>query len=327
MGISFSEASDNGLISKRTLNLIPDKCKCGADIQFSNSFYTLYCINNKCEYKMSGILSNACKSMGINVETDTLIELASILKISTAYQLFMLKDAVESNIIDKNEINGLKELVQNIEIVKQKEYLLYEAVEFCGIQEISSIAYKLFFGFNSIDEAYAEIEAGQIAFVNEHLGIKSPDNTILSVEIFNKLMSIKDQLIFCETQLKIKKHKNIIRIAINDNILPFINKNELLDYMNDRYKKYTFLLITSVSDSTDILVYNGVSTNIKYRAASAINDKYIAKLMNNNILELKDVGKQLDGKLKPLGCKIYIDSLSNILKHLDSIVFGDKHGK
>lgn len=317
MGITLSEALKNELITAQTYKTIP-KCECGSIFEFSDSMKALICTNKDCIYKTIHRIELFCEKLGIDTNKFDMIQLVKSLKIVTPYQMLMLDSAYTKNVVNIRSIQGINELLQNIKRVKEREYFISNIVELCGIRTIENIAYKIFDGFNSIEDAFNEIETGQLAFLNERLGIKSSDSSIISVEIFNILKDIKEELIFGETQLKIKEHTNIIRIAFSDNILPFINKSELIDYLNYKFK-YKFVVATTVGENTDILIKNVDSNNSKYRTAKIINDKHIANAMNNNGVSFNDIGKKVEGELKPLGNKIYIDTLSNVLDRLEEL--------
>lgn len=317
MGITLSEALKNELITAQTYKTIP-KCKCGSIFEFSDSMKALVCTNKDCVYKTIHRIELFCEKLGIVHSKFDIMQLVKSLKIVTPYQMLMLDSAYAKNVADIRNIQGIDELLQNIKRIKEREYFISNIVELCGIRTIENIAYKIFDGFNSVEDAFNEIETGQLAFLNEHLGIKSSDSSIISVEIFNILKSIRDELIFGETQLKIKKHTNIIRIAFSDNVLPFINKSELISYLNYKFN-YKFVLATTVGETTDILIKNIDSNNSKYRTAKIINDKHIADSMNNNGVSFNDIGKKVDGELKPLGNRIYIDTLSNVLERLEEL--------
>lgn len=318
MGISFKEATQNKLISDNIIKIIPTKCRCGKPLEFNDSLRELKCTDKHCIYNLLDRLIEFCIKANLQIKENELKSLATKLKIVTPYQLLMLDEVMQEGIIDNNDIHSLNDVAQTIQEIKQKDYNLYNIAELCGILTIERVAYKIFNGFVSFEEAFEEIETGQISFINERLGIKSSDSSILSIEVYNKLLSLKEELIFGETQLKIKElNKKRLKIAFTDSVSPFVNKGELIDKFNNTYNYY-FTLVTTITESTDILVKNSLDTNTnKYRAARLINDKFIADSMNNGDITLKDIGKTEKNKLKPIGSKIYIDTLENVTLRLE----------
>lgn len=324
MGIKFNEALRNDIISLKTLKMIPNKCECGHEYELSNSMKTLVCTNKNCKENIVRRVKTFCNKLGLNIETQDIRDITDKINIITPFQLLIIEDAVEHNIVTESDIHDLKDFIQSIKNIKEKEYFLYNIVELCGIKEIEKVAYKIFDGFSSFDEVFDEIESGQIAFINERLGIKSSDSSIISVDIYNKIISLKEELMFAETQLKIKKYdKKILYIAFCDSIIPYVNKSELIDFLNDRYN-YKFVVVSNINESTDILVKNFDGNNSKYRAAKIINDRFIAESMNKGEITLSNIGKTKEGELKPLGSRIYIDELINILKRLNTIKWGEQ---
>jgi hypothetical protein len=93
--------------------------------------------------------------------------------------------------------------------------------------------------------------------------------------------------------------------------------------MNYKYN-YTFVPVTTIAETTDILIRNSANSGSKVRTARLINDKHIAELMNKGEINLSDINKKVDTDLKPAGCSIYIDSIENVLNRLDYLKELDK---
>lgn len=323
MGISFEEAIKNNIITPQNIQYIPTKCKCGANLEFSESFKHIQCTSENCKMIIVNRIENICSKIGMQFNQSDILKIVDKLKLITPYQILMLDKALEEKLINKNEIQSLTDNIQILKEFKDKEYYIYNIAELCGIEDISKVAIKIFDGFESFEDAFEEIEIAQVSFINERLGIKSSDSSILSVDIFNKLIALKEELIFGETQLNIKRYKKkLIKISFCDNVLPFINKSELLNYLNYKFD-YKFSICTAITESTDILIKNADGNNNKYRSAKLINDKYIADSMNKGELVLNDIGKFKNNQLKPIGSSIYIDTLENVINRLHSLESSD----
>lgn len=318
MSISITEAENNKLMSSRAISILPKKCLCGSELSFSDSLKKLQCSNTNCKAAILYRCNTFCKKTDLNITESELIGLIEKLSLITPYQLLQLDAVYKENLINKLDIQDIENVIQKLNNIKSSEYFMYQIIELSGIEEINNIAKKLFYGFNSVDEIFEEIEASRVIFFNERLGIRSSDSTIISVEIYNKVMSIQEELIFAETQFKVKKHRNVLKVVFADNnIGKFINKAELLEYLENRYE-YTFLHTSNICNSTDILIKNGGVSSTKARIARTINEKHIAEQINNGSISLNDIGKFEEGKLKPIGSIIYIDTLEHILDRLDN---------
>ena len=172
MGISFKEALQNGLVSSKTLEIIPNKCRCGASLELNDSLRELKCVDKDCIYIIVDRLISFCNKTNTDIKNNELKELTIKLNIVTPYQLLMLDEVYSNNIINRSDIQNIDEVIQNIKNIKNNDYFIYNIAELCGIVNIEKVAYKLFSGFNSFEEAFEEIEIGQVSFINERLGIQ-----------------------------------------------------------------------------------------------------------------------------------------------------------
>lgn len=321
MGISIKEAIENNVISQETMHLLPKMCKCGAPLEFSDSMKEIRCTDEKCKYSIIYRVKEFCKKLHIGFTDSDIEQIVDIFGIVTPYQVIQICDdtIIKSDRFNKLTINDITGKIQNIKNIIQNEYLLYKVVELICLDNISKVAHKLFRGFENIDEAYFEIENGQLSFINERLGIKDQDSSIISLEIFNEIIGIKDELIFAESLFNIKHNsKKRLNIAFADNIIPFINIGELIDYLNYTYS-YNFVHVNVVSQTTDILIRNAASSGTKLRTANVLNSKHVANKMNTNEIKLNDIGKIMNNQLKPIGSVVYIETLETIMNRLDTL--------
>ena len=229
MGITFEDVVNYELLNDSTIKLLPNKCRCGKKLVLSDSMRTMRCIDNNCRYFVVDRINKLNKHLELNISAADIDRLSHKLHWLTPYQLFMLDLSYEDNVIGMSDINNIVDVIRRIRELKSQEWYIYEIVELCGIDSISLVAKKLFDGFESIEQLYDELEQGQISFINDRLGIKSSDSSVLTVGIYNKLIEMKEELIFCETLLKIKKYsEKLIRISFCDNNIPFLNKSETI---------------------------------------------------------------------------------------------------
>ena len=316
MGMSYRELTDNDIISKEVIELLPVNCKCGHEFVFSDSLRKLICSNPDCKYKLIRKMFDLCNRLSIRLRYEDAIEIVSRLNIYSPFQIFYLKDAYENSLIDNSMLPNIEDVLIDIDKAKEKEFKVWELLELSG--EIGEVAKTIGYGFSSVLELYREVENGQLAFVNERLGIETLDSCIFSIDLYNKLLKIKDEVIFAEQMLNIVGYENVVRIAFNDSVYPYINKQECIEKLEQMFNK-TFVHIGTISEDTDILIKNTAITSQKYRAAMLINDAYSADLVNNGEIELQDIGKVREGQLKPIGHKILVGTLENVTKRLNEL--------
>lgn len=298
-----------------SLRFIPKVCRCGQDLELNDSLNLLRCSNTKCHSYTVSRSRYICDKLGLDFSTDDLLNLMDVVDIESPYQLLELDGLRTCGAISDSTVEHLDTVAKKIEDIKNTEVEIYEVLSWCGIESVSIIAKQIAKGFNSFDEFYSEIDRAQVCFINERLGIKSPEACVLAHKIYQSLLYIRDELFYAESLLKIKKHDNRLFIAFNDNCGQYLNKTEVLNYLNDTFD-YMFVHTELVNDRTDILIKHLDQSNYKYRNAMLINEKSIAEKVNSHEIALDEADKFVAGQLKPLGHVIYIDNVENLINRL-----------
>lgn len=316
MSITFNEVIEHELLTKNKIKYLNKKCYCGSDLVFSDDLRVMKCTNKNCIYSKLARFKLFCNMNKINISDKDLINLISKLKLISPYQMLILDTAYDNNLITKDDVANIESIIKYTKQITSKTYELYEVIRLSCIESIYEIAETLFNGYNSVEEAYNDIETNRVSFVNTRLGIKNKETTAMSVFILDRLLEYKDELIFGETLFNINKHLDRVVIVVNDNVDKFINKKDFVSYISNRYNK-TVLLTSNISENTDILIKNFKSSSNKIRAAKIINNNYVAKCVNEEIMMLSDVGKPSRSSYKAIGDKILIDSEDNVINKLD----------
>jgi len=316
MGITLKDVKEYNLIDKDKIKFIGTACKCGSDIVFSDSLRSLICTNRNCEYSKLHRFKLFCKELNLSISDNELLNIIKTLNLISPYQLLIIDTAVKSNMITNKDIKDLDSVIEKIAKIKKATYKLSYVVKLSFIHSLSDVAEKVFYGYNSLDEAYSDIESGRVAFLNERLGIYNTNNATLSVDIFKLLLDNKDELIFGESLFNIETNTESLRIVIGGKSTRFINNDDLVNFLRARYKK-NIVLSNRVCEHTDILIQNFNTSDNKLKIAKVINNNYVAKCINNGIMQLDDVGKQTKSSYKPIGSKILIGTESEIIDKLD----------
>ena len=317
MAFSIDEIKSKHILSDELLSIIPHKCKCGNNLCISNSLNEIVCTSKKCTSALHYRTKKFCEMLNIPLSDQSIDIIIRDVNIISPYQILMLQYMYKDGTVSHFNIPEIQDCIQIINNVVNNEISLANMIKLCGIEEITSVANKLFDNFNSVDDIYEQLYRGQVVFISGQLGL---DNTsiIFAVDIFNKLIKIQDELVFAETQFKIDKNTDkYINVAIIGNTSPLANKSEIIQYLNAKYKMFRFRL-HGIDEHTDILI-NGTNSTDKCRDANIINNRFIAEEMNKNNIELNDIGKFKEGILKPIGAKIYIDNLQNVLNRLEEL--------
>lgn len=324
MGVSLKEVVDNELLSQEVLECIPETCVCGAPIEFTDSLRQIYCSNPKCFYKIAARLEAMGKAMKADGWGEsTCVTVCQEFKFVTPYQVFLLKDLIEEQGITSS-VAAFEKKVNSICDPAKRKVELWQVVKLAGIPSIETIAYKIFNGYDNLDQAFKDIEAGQVAFIAEKLGLKNADGSVMAVNVYNTLMQYKDELLFGETQFEIYKPTGqTLYIAITGGVDGFKNKSEFISYIKSRYKgKVNPMLMNSVTSQVDILIADGDTASNKFKTANRLNDKYLEKGLESGQFTRDQIGKFLrDKDLHPVGEKIFITDSLSVFERLDK-VFG-----
>lgn len=315
MSLSLIDAYNNKVLTDSSLKFMPKVCRCGQDLEISDSLTTLRCSNKNCSSYTVSRSQRICDRLGINLSKDDLLNLIDEIGIVSPYQILEIDNLRYIGRVSYTIIENADTVANKVSDIKNIEVDISEVLSWCGIDSIAKIANQIAYGFNSFDEFFIELERAQVSFLNERLGVKVPETCILTHKIYNEILSIKDELFYAESLLKIKTHTKRLFIAFNDNCGRYINKTEVLRYLNDTFD-YVFVHTELVNDRTDILIKHLDQSNYKYRNARLINERSIAEKVNSHEIDLGDADKFIDGELKPLGHKIYIDSIDNLINRL-----------
>lgn len=317
MSLTRQQVEENGLISDEVLAEIPEVCECGSPIMFTDTVRQIFCSNPMCICKIAFRLEKMAKAMEVDgFGYSTCITLCKAYKMISPFQVFLLENRTDL------ETTGVAAVNKKIEAICNKEkrnVKLWEIVKLCGIPDIESSAAKIFSGYNTMEDAYSDIDRGQVPFIAERLGITNSESSVLAVRIYNNLIQYKGELFFGETQFNvITEEGQSIKMAITGSVYGYKNKGAFVKELNNRYSgKINFMLMSSVSSDIDILVCDADSNSSKFINATKINRKYMEKLIESGEIGADTIGSLAEGSLHRIGEKIIIADHYSIMDRLD----------
>ena len=321
MGFTYKEVAENGLLSEEVLACIPEKCECGADIEFTGTLRQIYCSGPRCLYKIAARLEAMAKAMKVDGWGEsTCITVCREFGLKSPYQVFLLEKEIEKG--RTSSVAAFDKKVAAICDREKRKVELWEVVRLGGIPGIETTAYKIFDGYDSIKEAYEDIEKGQVPFIAERLGIKNSEASVMAMRVYNTLMEYRMELEFAETQFDIYKPTGrTIRIAITGGVDGFRNKSEYIKYINNRYNgNINAMLMSSVTQQVDVLVADGGTSSNKYKTALRVNERYIEKGLRTGQFTEDEIGVLKDKRdLHRIGEKILITDSTSLIHKLDDM--------
>lgn len=328
--ITRSEVAANNLISPEVLNVIPYKCECGADIAFTDSLRQIYCTNPRCHYKVASRLEAMAKKLrGQNGETcegwgeSTCITVCKEYGLKSPYQVFLLEDIVKNG--GTSSVAAFEKKVKSICNPVLRKAELWKVVEYAGIPNIDTIAFKIFGGYHTLSEAYEDIETWQVPFIANKLGLKNADTSVMAVNVYNNLIQYKDELLFGEKQFEIYEPQGeTLYMAITGGVSGFKNKASFVQFLNKRYNgKINVMLMNSVTSQVGILVADGDTGSNKFKNAKRLNEKHLDNLLKTGSINSSDIGKIVKSSdLHPIGELIMIGDSKSVIARLDRVYGG-----
>lgn len=341
MGVSIAEVLENQILSSQVINMIPSRCSCGEEIKFTDDIRSIECNAKGCNNKLVSRIENFSNLTQLNMsKEDIVIMLKKLPRVISPYQVLDLGQAYKQKKISKSVIIGLPDVLKRLDEIKRKSYYVYEIGQLCGIESITKIAKKLFYGFNTVTEFYDNFDKHGVNFISEKLGINSTSILQLGIQVINDIEALRDELQYAETKFSIRKHERVLRVAFSDNeITPYTNRGELIETLNYKFNS-EFIIVSNIDTNTDILIKNKSGKTKRYIEAVRINERLTAECVNSGKFKYKDIGtdKQRKGKdrtdgadnenaalsisdydkdtFKPLGQSIYIGSVEEVTDRL-----------
>lgn len=290
MGITMNEVKQHNLIKDSTLKLLGEQCKsCGGKLEFTNNLKKSYCTNTECKGKVIEKIKNMLSILGIVEINSTFIEDIVIeLDIKSSYSILEI-NARNIKLEGKDKFNEQFKTLLDIEEISLPNY-----VKLSGITNLINIADKLFYGYNSIEEAYIDIEKEQVTLISERLGIKSSSALVLAVYIFNILIKHKDELIYGQQFFNISKNNtDKLKVSIAS-LAGYINKSEFIEYARRLSKKYTIIHTSLVNEFTNILIIDGnKESDNKYKTALLIKNNEMKIMTSKEFMQYLEGGEEL----------------------------------
>ena len=320
MGITYQEVVENNLISEDILDCIPQFCECGAPVEFTDSLAQIYCSDSRCPYKVAARLEAMAKAMKADgFGASTCITLCKEFGIKSPFQIFLLEDIIKKGPII-TDVAALDKKIASICDPAKRKVELWQVVKLANIPNVDTLAYKIFNGYDTISDAYADIETGQVPFIANKLGIKNSEAAVMAAKIYKNLIEYKAELLFGETKFEVYKPTGkTVYIAITGGVDGFRNKSEFIDYLNNKYSgKINAMLMNTVTTKVDILIADGDTSHRKYSTAIRLNEKYLNKGIESGEINPEEVGlfKNIHD-IHPVGELIFITDSHGVMERLD----------
>ena len=244
----------------RFVEALPDTCEeCGSSLAISETMTGLHCSNPRCKDKLIMRIRAVCRDLGIvDFGESTISKFIDYYGITNHLNFFDLKEGMILS--DEVSLKVSEKVID--QVIKKKDFLLWEFVQVANLPFIQTSARKIFQGYNSLSEAFEDIEEGGVDFIQKKLGIAKEDTVSLqAMKIYTTLMEFKDDLLEGEECVNIisiegKKELNVVcSDQVGGN---FHKKSEFYAYCKELFgDKVHINFLSSVTKSIDYLVWAG----------------------------------------------------------------------
>ena len=244
----------------RFVEALPDTCEeCGSSLAISETMTGLHCSNPRCKDKLVMRIRAVCRDLGIvDFGESTISKFIDYYGVTNHLNFFDLKEGM---ILSDEVSPKVSEKVID-QVVRKKDFLLWEFVQVANLPYIQTSARKIFQGYNNLTEAFDDIEEGGVDFIQKKLGIAKEDTVSLqAMKIYTTLMEFKDDLLEGEECVNIisiegKKELNVVcSDQVGGN---FHKKSEFYAYIKEAFGDVVHVnFLSSVTKSIDYLVWAG----------------------------------------------------------------------
>lgn len=247
-------------LPERFADCLPEVCDvCGSPLWIKESLTELQCSNPRCPDKIAMRISMICDDLNIKYFGDSTIR-----KFMDYYMVTnpMCIFALEKGMVVSDEIS--QEVSDKIinQIVEKRNFLLWEYVMYSNLPYLKTNAKKIFQGYNTLEDAYRDIESGGVDFIQQKLGIKCDGEvSVQAMKVYSTLMEYKPDLFESIVDVNIVNLGNVkeIDVVCSDEVgSGFKRKADFYDYVKENFgDKVHVNFLGSVKKSINYLVWKG----------------------------------------------------------------------
>ena len=264
------------------VDCLPDVCDdCGSPLWIGETLTGLSCSNPRCTGKIVKRIEAISEKLGVKGFAEA--RKASVVNhysVTNPLAIFELREGMPLSANISQEVSdGIIKQIQ-----AKNSFLLWEYVQMAQLPFIQTSARKIFQEFDSLEDAYDEIEFGEgLFFVQNRLGIVSGEEvSIMASKIYTILLEFKEDLFEGLEFVNIRTLGDVkeLNVVCSDQVGGrFAKKNDFYEFCRTEFgDRYHINFLGSVSKTIDYLVWAGADgsparyTN-KVKTVEKWNDK------------------------------------------------------
>lgn len=276
------------------LESLPTDCfECGSPMEISDVLTGLHCSNPRCRSKVAQRLYALCQNLGVKdlgkKRAETFIYTYGI---ENPLLIFAYEPETDGAMGDGISLDLSKKIMNQFE--GKKNFTLTEYVRVANLPFLQTSCVSIFGEYDSLYDAYNDIEQGGVEFIRDKLDIKkggsSPldvgeetaDVSIRALKVFETLMLYKEDLFQALPYvniIEVNKQKSdnrgtdlvYLRAVCSDEVgYPFKTKNDFYSTVNGLYPNVHVEFLQAVTKSIDYLVWAGADGKTQARYTNKV---------------------------------------------------------
>ena len=318
----FSENKIGGLPQK-FYDSIPQFCPdCGYPMEMSEALTQLHCNNPRCCSKVAQRLVAMANALGVkDMGASRAEKWVKTFGIKNPLMIFTYEPKTDGAMGESISVETSEKIVNQFN--QKKSFTLPEYIKIAQLPFIQSSASAIFGDYDSLEDAYKDIEIGGTEFIASKLGIKQSEEeesvSIRALKIYDVLCTYKNDLIQGVQWVNIIKQNvegmtKLLAVCSDEVGSPFKTKADFYATVNNLYPEIHVEFGNSMTKKCQYLVWAGAEGGTarvtgKVKKARGYNEQYEAKVQN--------------GTAKPEDHEIQIMTATQFLNVLEKIHNGE----
>ena len=264
---------------------LPEFCPtCGAPLEIRETLTGLTCSNPRCPDKVVMRIRSICTDLNIlQFGEKTIEEFVRYHELTNPLNIFELQPGM---LLYEGASEDLSYKIIS-QIYKKRNFLLWEYVMIANLPDVRTSAQKIFDGYKTLQDAYADIESGGVDFIQQRLGINADGEiSVQAMKVYKSLIEFKDDLFEDIDSVNIisTEGKMILNVVCSDQVgNGFAKKKDFYDYINSKFGDRLHVnFLPSVKQDIDYLVWAGADgTPARYTSKVRTVETWNAKGKTN----------------------------------------------
>ena len=264
---------------------LPAYCPtCGAPLEMRETLTGLTCSNPRCPDKIVMRIRSICTDLNIlQFGEKTIEEFVNYHELTNPLNIFELQPGTLLYAGASEDLSN--KIISQID--KKRNFLLWEYVMIANLPDVRTSAQKIFDGYKTLQDAYADIESGGVDFIQQRLGINADGEiSVQAMKVYKSLIEFKDDLLEDIDSVNIisTEGKMILNVVCSDQVgNGFAKKKDFYDYINSKFGNRLHVnFLPSVKQDIDYLVWAGADgTPARYTSKVRTVETWNAKGKTN----------------------------------------------